>query len=67
MFLVAPRAQIKLFLWHLGTFNYSSRRRCCCALPLDGCLYGLVDHVAQCLGEPVDGVTHRCSLGSSVR
>jgi hypothetical protein len=24
----------------------------------DGCLYGLVDAVAQCLGQLVDGVTH---------
>jgi hypothetical protein len=24
----------------------------------DGCLYGLVDEVAQCLGQLVDGVTH---------
>src|SRR6185312_4382064 len=48
--LVAPRAQSEIFLWHLGTFN-QSRRRGCWALPLDGCLYGLVDDVAQCLGE----------------
>ena len=61
MFLVAPRAQIKIFVWHLGTFNNSGRWRCC-ALPLDGCLYGFVDEVTQCLGEPVDGVAHRCCL-----
>ena len=48
--LVAPRAQIEIFLWHLGTLHQSRRRRCW-ALPLDGCLYGLVDDVAQCPGE----------------
>jgi hypothetical protein len=24
----------------------------------DGCLYGLIDEVAHCLGQLVDGVTH---------
>ena len=29
------------------------------SLPLDGCLFGLVDEVTQRLGEPVDSITHR--------
>jgi hypothetical protein len=62
----APRAQLEIFLWHLGTFNYSCRPRRR-TLPRDGCLYGLVDEVAQCLREPLSGVAHRCCLGSSVR
>jgi hypothetical protein len=33
----------------------------------DGCLYGLVDAVTECVGEPLSGVAHRCCLGSSVR
>jgi hypothetical protein len=33
----------------------------------DGCLHGLVDEVAQCLGELVSSVTHCCRFGSSVR
>jgi hypothetical protein len=44
--------------------NYSMKAASC---ELDGCLYGLVDHVAQRLGEPIDCVTHRYRLGSSVR
>jgi hypothetical protein len=50
MVLVAPRAQLAIFLWHLGIFSRRCRWRCW-ALPLDGCLHGLVDEVAQCLGE----------------
>jgi hypothetical protein len=63
--LVAPRAQIKIFLGHLGTFCRPCRRRSWALL--HGCLYGLVNDVADCLGEPVGGVAHRCCLGSSVR
>jgi hypothetical protein len=62
MFLVAPRALVKIFLWHLGTFNYTCRRRWWWALPPDSFLHGLVDKVAERLGEPVGGVTHRCCL-----
>lgn len=61
MFLFAPRAQIKLFLWHLGTFHDSFRRRCW-AVPLDGCLYGLVDDVADRLGQPLGRIIHRGTL-----
>ena len=66
MVLVAPRAQLAIFLWHLGIFSRRCRWRCW-ALPLDSCVYGLVDEVAQRLGEPLSGVAHRCCLGSSVR
>jgi hypothetical protein len=47
MFLVAPRALIKLFvLHHLGKFKATWRLRFR-AFPLDGCLYGLVDEIAD--------------------
>ena len=61
MVLVAPRAQLAIFLWHLGIFSRRWRRRCR-ALPLDGCLHGFIDEVSQCLGELVSGITHHCCL-----
>jgi hypothetical protein len=57
MSLVAPRAEIKLFVSHCGTFNNSFGRRCS-ALSLDRCLCGLVNEVPERLGELVDSVTH---------
>jgi hypothetical protein len=47
MFPAAPRAQVKICLWHLRMFQHSCRRQRRTLL-LDGCLYGVIDEVAQC-------------------
>jgi hypothetical protein len=60
-FRVAPRAQIKLFVWHLGTFN-DWGRWVCWAVPLDGYLYGFVDEIPHCLGQPLNRIIHRGTL-----
>jgi hypothetical protein len=64
--LVAPRAKGEIVFRHFGTLDHWYRRWCWPVL-LDGYLRGLVDEVAQRLGEPVDSITHRCRFGSSVR
>ena len=62
MFLVAPRAQKQILLGYLGPFNRACRRRRWALLPDGCCAEGLVDDVADGLGEPVGGVAHRWAV-----